>query len=72
MLRINLERELKARKMSKNKLQQLSQVSYGIISEIIDNPTKTVNTDTINRLARALEMRAIDLLSEAEEEIKSP
>jgi DNA-binding Xre family transcriptional regulator len=53
-----------AKRFSMNKLSQRSEVSYHIIRDIYRDPFKTVNTDTINRLAQALGVPTTDLLED--------
>lgn len=62
MLRLRVKEVLEEKKMSMNKLSQRSEVSYNIVKDICKNPYRIVSTDTINRLADALAVSAIDLL----------
>lgn len=51
-----------------HKLSQISMVSYNIIKDIFKNPTRTVNSDTINRIAKALGVPVTDLIEDVPEE----
>ena len=53
------------------KLSQRSEVSYHIVQDIFRDPFRVTTTETINRLARVLGVKAIELLEEAEEEVTS-
>lgn len=55
---------LAEKKMSMNKLSQRSEVSYNIVKDIVRNPYKIVTTETVNRLARALEVPTTALLED--------
>nr|WP_274532138.1 helix-turn-helix transcriptional regulator [Ktedonobacter racemifer] len=56
------------KKLSMNKLSQLSQVSYHVIQDIYKNPYRVVTTDTINRIAKALGVPATELFEDVEPE----
>jgi len=47
-----------------NKLSQRSEVSYHIIQAIYRDPYRTINTDTLNRLARALGVPVTELIED--------
>lgn len=64
MLRLRVKEVAQAKKMSMNKLSQLSQVSYHVVQDIYRNPLRIVSTDTINRLAEALDVPATELLED--------
>ena len=64
MLRLRVKEVAQAKGFSMNKLSQRSEVSYHIIRDIYRDPFKTVNTDTINRLAQALGVPTTDLLED--------
>jgi len=67
MLRLRVKEVAKEKGISMNKLSQRSEVSYNIVKEIYRNPYKIVTTDTINRLARVLEVPATYLLEDVDE-----
>ena len=64
MLRLRVKEVATAKGFSMNKLSQRSEVSYHIIRDIYRNPLKTVNTDTINRLAATLGVPVTDLIED--------
>ena len=68
MIRLRVAEVLKEKKMSMNKLSQRSEVSYNIVKDIVRNPYRIVTTDTLNRLADALEVAATDLVENVTEE----
>jgi DNA-binding Xre family transcriptional regulator len=68
VFRLRLAEVLKERKLSMNKLSQRSEVTYSIIKEIVRNPYRVVTTETLNRLARALDVPATDLVEDVSEE----
>lgn len=65
MLRLRVKEVAQEKGFSMNKLSQRSEVSYHIIRDIYRNPFKTVNTDTINRLAETLGVPVTDLIEDA-------
>lgn len=67
MLRLRVKEVAKEKGISMNKLSQRSEVSYNIVKEIYRNPYKIVTTDTINRLAKVLEVPATYLLEDVDE-----
>lgn len=67
MLRLKVREIAEIKKISMNKLSQRSEVSYNIIRDIFNNPFRTVNTDTLNRIAKALEVPVTDLIEDVEE-----
>jgi DNA-binding Xre family transcriptional regulator len=67
VLRLRVKEVAAEKKMSMNKLSQISQVSYHVVQDVYRNPFKVVTTDTINRLAKALRVPATCLLEDVEE-----
>jgi DNA-binding Xre family transcriptional regulator len=67
MLRLRVKEVAKEKGFSMNKLSQRSEVSYQIIHDIFRNPLKTVNTDTINRLAKTLNVPVTELIEDVPE-----
>lgn len=67
MLRLRVREIAEGKKMSMNKLSQRSEVSYNIIRDIFTNPFRTINTDTLNRIAKALEVPVTDLIEDVPE-----
>ena len=70
MLRLRVKEVAKEKGVSMNKLSQRSEVSYNIVKEIYRNPYKIVTTDTINRLARVLEVPATELLEDVSDDVE--
>ena len=68
MLRLKVKEVAEGKRISMHKLSQLSLVSYNIIKDIFKNPTRTVNSDTINRIAKALGVPVTDLIEDVPEE----
>lgn len=68
MLRLRVKEVANEKGLSMNKLSQKSEVSYHIIRDIYRNPFKTINTDTINRLARTLGVPVTALIEDVSEE----
>lgn len=64
MLRLRVKEVAQGKGMSMNKLSQKSEVSYNIIRDIFNHPTRTINTDTLNRIASALEVPVTDLIED--------
>jgi DNA-binding Xre family transcriptional regulator len=58
--------------MSMNKLSQRSEVSYHIIRDIYRDPFKTINTDTLNRLALALGVPVTEIIEDVPAEDVPP
>lgn len=56
VLRLRVKEVATEKHMSMNKLSQISQVSYHVVQDIYRKPFRIVSTDTINRLAAALEV----------------
>lgn len=68
MLRLRVKEVATEKKMSMNKLSQISQVSYHVVQDIYKNPYRIVTTDTINRIAKALGVPATVLLEDIPEQ----
>ena len=68
MLRLKVREVAEQKKMSRNKLSQRSEVSYNIIRDIFNNPFRTINTDTLNRIAKALGVPVTALIEDVEEQ----
>lgn len=71
MLRLRVKEVAMEKKLSMNKLSQISQVSYHVVQDIYKNPFRIVTTDTINRLAEALGVPATELLEDYQPESSS-
>ena len=64
MLRLRVKEVAQEKGMSMNKLSQRSEVSYHIIRDIYRDPFKTINTDTLNRLAMALGVPVTEIIED--------
>jgi DNA-binding Xre family transcriptional regulator len=64
VLRLRVKEVAKDKGFSMNKLSQRSEVSYHIIRDIYRDPFKTINTDTLNRLAAALEVPVTEIIED--------
>ena len=51
-----------------NMLSHRSEVSYNVIKECYRNPYRPMSTETINKIAKALNVPATDLLEDVSEE----
>ena len=69
MLRMKVKEVAEGKGISMHKLSQISQVSYNIIKDIAKHPTRTVNTDTINRIAKALGVPVTEIIEDVPENL---
>ena len=65
MLRLRVKEVAQQKKISINKLSQRSEVSYNIIWDIFNNPFRSISTDTLNRIAVALDVPVTELIEDA-------
>jgi len=68
MLRLRVKEVTKEKGFSMNMLSHRSEVSYNVIKECYRNPYRPMNTETINKIAKALNVPATDLLEDVSEE----
>jgi len=64
MIRLRLKEIVQARGISQGKLSRMSDVDDNTIKRIYKNPTAIVSTETINKLAKALEMSTMELMED--------
>jgi DNA-binding Xre family transcriptional regulator len=64
VLRLRVKEVAQEKGISMNKLSQRSEVSYHIIRDIYRDPFKTINTDTLNRLALALGVPVTEIIED--------
>ncbi len=64
MLRLKVKEAARAKGMSMHRLSLNSEVSYHVIRGIFKNPYKSINTDTINRIARALGVLVTEIIED--------
>ncbi len=68
MIRLRVRELAQARGLSQGKLSRLSDVDDNTIKRIYRNPTAIVTTETINKLAKALEVSVHELIEEVSDE----
>jgi DNA-binding Xre family transcriptional regulator len=71
MIRLRLKEIAQAKKISQGKLSRMSDIDDNTIKRIYRHPTAIVSTETINKLAKALEISTMELMEDvpyAEEE----
>jgi len=64
MIRLRVRVIAEQRGISRTKLSRLSDTNYKTVDMIWKNPYKEVGTTTLERIARALGVRVIDLIEE--------
>ena len=64
MIRLRVKEIAQAKGISQGKLSRMSDVDDNTIKRIYRNPTANVNTDTLNKLARALGVLVHELIEE--------
>ncbi|MFL5691200.1 MAG: helix-turn-helix domain-containing protein [Ktedonobacteraceae bacterium] len=64
MIRLRVKEIAEQRGMSRTKLSRLSDTNYKTVDMIWKNPYKEVGTTTLERLAKALGVRVVDLIDE--------
>ena len=70
MFRLRVRELAEEKNLSMYQLSLKSEVSYHIIREVFSNPLKILRTDTINRIARTLDVPVTDLIAESPDERK--
>jgi lambda repressor-like predicted transcriptional regulator len=68
MLRLRVKEVAQAQKLSMNLLSHRSEVSYNVIKDCYRNPYRPMSTETINKIAKALNVPSTDLLEDVSEE----
>lgn len=68
MIRIRVKEIAQEKGLSQGRLSRLSDVDDNTIKRIYRNPTANVNTDTLNKLARALGVSVHELIEEVPDE----
>jgi DNA-binding Xre family transcriptional regulator len=64
MLRLRVKEVAREKGISMHKLSQRSEVSYHVVQDIFRNPFRIISTDTINRLAAALEVPVTEIIED--------
>ena len=65
MIRLRIKEVMLQKQMSQGLLSRKSNVDVNNIRRIVRDPSKTVTTETLNRLANALEVHVCELLEYA-------
>jgi transcriptional regulator with XRE-family HTH domain len=68
MIRLRIREAIEARGLSMTKLSQRSEVSFTTIKSLIRDPYRSVNTETLDRLAKALGISVFELMEDVSEE----
>lgn len=68
MIRLKVREIAETKGITRTKLSRLSDTNYKTIDMIWKNPFREVGTQTLERLARALGVRVIDLIEELPDE----
>lgn len=68
MLRLRIKEVAKQQKMSMTLLSHRSEVAYGVIKDCYRNPYRSINSETINKIAKALQVPTTDLFEDVSEE----
>lgn len=68
MIRLRVKEIAQEKGLSQGRLSRLSDVDDNTIKRIYRNPTANVNTDTLNKLARALGVSVHELIEEVPDE----
>jgi DNA-binding Xre family transcriptional regulator len=64
MIRLKVKEMAEAKGINQGQLSRLSNVGYTTIRRIFDDPYYSVNISTLERIAKALKVPAIDLIEE--------
>ena len=64
MIRLRVKEIAQAKGISQGKLSRMSNVDDNTIKRIYRNPTAIVSTETINKLAKALEVSTMELMED--------
>ena len=64
MIRMKLKQLLKDKNISMGKLARMSDVSFSTISRICNDPTYSPTLNTLERIAKALQVSVSDLYEE--------
>lgn len=64
MVRLRVKEVAEQKHMSMGKLSRTADVAYRTVKLIYSDPEKDVSLSTLVRLARALEVRVVDLIEE--------
>lgn len=62
MIRLRVKEVAEQRGMTMTTLSHRSEISFNTVKSIFRDPYKIINTDTLERLAKALDVNPADLL----------
>ena len=68
MIRLRVKEVADAKGLNMTKLSQRSEISFTTVKSMFRNPYKSINTETLDRLAKALNVSVFDLIEEVSEE----
>lgn len=68
MLRLRIKEVAQEKGISMTKLSHLSEVGFTTIRSLFKDPYRSVTTDTLERLAKALGVSPLDLLEDVSDE----
>ena len=67
MIRLKVKEIAVAKGISMTRLSRLADTNYKTIKAIFDDPYREVSSRTLEKLAKALEVRVTDLIDEVDE-----
>ncbi len=68
MIKQRIKEVAEAKGISQGKLSRMADVGYSTIRRIFDDPYYSVNFSTLERIAKALEVPATDLIEEVSDD----
>ena len=68
MLRLRVKEVAEKQELSMNMLSHRSEVAYNTIRDCYRNPYRVMNTETLNKIAKALGVATTDILEDVTEE----
>jgi DNA-binding Xre family transcriptional regulator len=68
MIRLKIKEMAESKGINQGQLSRLADVGYSTIRRIFDDPYYSVNFSTLERIARALEVPATELIEEVPDE----
>lgn len=67
MLRLRVKEVAEEKSISQSKLSRLADIGYSTVRRIFDDPYCSISIDTLNKIAKALNVPAMSLLEEVED-----
>ena len=64
MLRLKIKEVAQSKGINQGKLSRMADIGYSTIRRVFDDPYYSVNLTTLERIAKALGVPALDLLEE--------